>query len=143
MFPELWVFIDSRFENLREIDFERAWERYGAYIDADLCREWDKIYRQRRDTFEMNEHMAKHQYASDDLGHRHMSSGLHALLYTAAWLTPKKITLYGYDNVQSGEFTWSVTRGPDWRKYPDHRWDVERGMVPLIAKEFDTDVVYA
>ena len=68
-----------------------------------------------------------------------MSAGLHAILY-ACHLGYREIVLFGFDNVASGGFTWSVTRGPEWNQYPDHRWDIEREMVKLIGSEYGASI---
>ena len=81
--------------------------------------------------------------SSDDKGHLHMSSGLHALLYACYWLKPKRVNMVGYDNVKTGAFTWSITRGPEWGHYPDHRWDIEHKMVHEIAEQFEVEVHFA
>jgi hypothetical protein len=138
---QLWIFIDSRFDYLTEENFQMARDRFNACIDADLCREWDARYRARRTPLgPIPEHIKQHPIASDERGHKHMSSGLHALLYACEFLRPRTVDLIGFDNVRTGEFTWSVTRGEDWKNYPDHRWDVERDMIPEIEKEWDVEV---
>jgi hypothetical protein len=140
--PELWIFIDSRFPNLTEIELQAAREQFGAQIDKPLCDRWNEIYRNKRTPMGPLPDGVERKRSSDDLGHLHMSSGLHALLYACHWLKPELVNLVGYDNVQSGGFTWSITRGPDWTKYPDHRWDIENLMIDEIASHYDVEVVY-
>ena len=50
------------------------------------------------------------------------------------------MTCYGFDNVKTGTFTWSLMRGPDWEQYPDHRWDVEKEMARLVAARHDVEL---
>ena len=140
---ELWVFIDSRFEHLREHDFDAARKRFDARIDADLCRKWDAIYRDIRTPLkEIPEYVKQHPRASDEFGHRHMSSGLHAIIYACEFLEPDTVHLIGFDNVKSGEFTWSITRGASWKAYPDHRWDVEHAMLEDIEREWNVGIEF-
>jgi hypothetical protein len=140
---QLWIFIDSRFPHLTEEDFEAARQQFNAHIDGELCRAWDAIYRARRTPLpSLPNHIKQHPIASDMRGHRHMSSGLHAVIYACEWLKPERLDLIGFDNVRTGEFTWSITRGQDWKKYPDHRWDVEHKMIPDIAKEYGVEISF-
>lgn len=142
--PELWIFIDSRFGNLSSVDIEDAAARTGARIDRPACDYWNSIYRSMRtDVGGFAHYIKQHKVASDDRGHRHMSSGSHALMYACKFLRPDKVTLFGYDNVKSGEFTWSITRGPEWEQYPDHRWDVEKHMVSMFGDAFGVEIVFA
>ena len=128
-----WVFIDSRFDRLSTEEIQKG---VGpCYASPWLCLEWNRTYRSMRNGgFSMHEAMES-KASSDELGHLHMSSGLHALMYAGAIVQPKAdvIDLYGYDNVRDGCFTWSVTRGPDWNKYPDHRWDVEQKLAKTLS----------
>jgi hypothetical protein len=78
----------------------------------------------------------------DPLGHPHLSAGFHAILYACRFLKPSKVVLAGFDNIESGSFTWSITRGPDWGKYPDHRWDIEHDLLLDIGDEFGVEVSF-
>ena len=141
---ERWVFIDSRFDHLEDSAIRGMEEEYGVRIDKPLCDQWNVTFRkQRTEPIRKLPDGMERKSCSDNYGHRHMSSGLHALLYTCAFLMPDRITLIGYDNVQHGGFTWSLARGPEWKHYPDHRWDVEQKLVPQISKAFNVPVNYA
>ena len=76
------------------------------------------------------------------MGHDHMSAGLHTLIYACKYLNPSNIDLIGCDNLATGQWSWSITRGPDWNQYPDHRWDVEHDMVSMIGRHFNVPINY-
>jgi len=142
--PEYWAFIDSRFENLEDAEIESAIKRFSddnlvLKVDRALCDEWNETYRGMRTPFSLFPQMVSSP-SSDALGHRHMSAGLHTLLYAVKFLKPDEVTLAGYDNVISGTWTWSVARGESWAKYPDHRFDVEHQMLPLISDSFNVEI---
>ena len=140
---ERWVFIDSRFDHLEDDAIFEMCETYGVKIDKAVCDKWNARFRKQRTApFRTLPDGMTTTTASDEYGHRHMSSGLHALLYTCHFLRPKAVTLIGYDNVQSGNFTWSLARGPDWKQYPDHLWWLEHKMVPQIAREYRVQINY-
>jgi len=71
-----------------------------------------------------------------------LSAGFHTILYACQFLKPETITLAGFDNVESGGFTWSITRGPKWDKYPDHRWDMEHDLIGDVEREFGVEVKF-
>jgi hypothetical protein len=71
-----------------------------------------------------------------------LSAGFHTILYTCRFLKPETITLAGFDNLESGGFTWSITRGPKWDKYPDHRWDMEHDLIGDVEREFGVEFKY-
>jgi len=128
-----WVFLDSRHENVTESECLS----FDGVVFQPLCRRWNAYFRELRGPY--TRHPKTVPSHSDDMGHRHMSAGLHAILY-ACELGFKEIRLWGFDNVLSGEFTWSVTRGPQWNEYPDHRWDVERRLLELIKSDYGADI---
>lgn len=132
--PSRWIFLDSRHDDVSDAEVAAD----GCLAFPGLCREWNGIFRSMRtDDYKRDPQMeASH---SDERGHRHMSAGLHAILY-ACELGHREIKLYGFDNVDSGGFTWSITRGPDWNRYPDHRWDIEREMVAVIATRYGANI---
>jgi hypothetical protein len=139
---EYWVFLDSRHNEVTEgqIDAMRAhFEPARCVIDEPLCSTWNEAYRALRTPYTLGEQMER-KGTSDDRGHTHMSAGLHTLIYACSQYD--EVVLVGCDNLASGKFTWSVTRGPDWQKYPDHRWDIEHKMIPTIANHFDTKIGY-
>lgn len=133
---EYWIFLDSRHDDVNDYQIERMAEHFAPrpmLLDREICATWNARYRDARTPFELHDQMETKR-TSDDLGHTHMSAGLHALIYACRRFG--EVHLVGFDNVMSGDFTWSVTRGPQWDKYPDHRWDVEREMVGRIANEY-------
>lgn len=145
--PEVWIFFDTRHENVSDKDVahvDRMYCQAGTprlRYNKHLCDQWDRMYRaMRTGPWERPEQAEAKGSSSDDLGHRHMSAGMKALVYVCAWLDPTSVTLAGFDSVLSGEWTWSATRGPDWQNYPDHRFDVEHRMLPFIAEEFKTEI---
>lgn len=135
-----WAFLDSRHGEVTEDELDKAADQ-GFETRRTLCDHWNERYRQMRTPFEMWP-QSERKATSDDLGHTHMSGGLHTLLYTCELLKPKRIILAGYDNVRTGTFTWSLARGPEWNQYPDHRWDIENKMVPIIASEYGIEITY-
>lgn len=141
--PEYWVFFDSRNYDMSE-EAAEVWVNEFDPIplrhDRELCNLWDSRYREMRSEEWTLNRQAERKETSDDLGHLHMSAGLHTFLYACHWLKPSEITLAGYDNVMSGDFTWSCARGPGWNHYPDHRWDVEKELVHVIANEYRVEV---
>ncbi len=129
----VWVFCDSRHENI---------ELSGSEPFTILLREcnyWNNIYRNLRSSeYARHEKMTVHK-TSSDIGHNHMSCGLHTIIYACHILRPKAITLFGFDNLKTGQFTWSLTRGQQWSEYPDHRWDTENIMLKEISKYYDVE----
>ena len=131
---EKWVFFDSR---------HTGWnpEAMGDYrMNKPLCDIWNGLYRSMRTKWAAEDSRVVSGRTSDDKGHTHMSAGLHTIIYTCVFLKPKEITLVGFDNVKTGDFTWSVTRGQDWKGYPDHRWDIENKMLNYISTMYDVTI---
>lgn len=130
--PEVWVFIDSRYQGIPDEVIEQTpWK-----IDKRLCNEWNAKYRSRRTPYVPPEQTVEY----DRLGHPHVSSGFHTLLYACEFLRPEYVTLAGFDNVETGDFTWSITRGPEYDQYPDHRWDIEHEMLKDVEDEWDVEI---
>lgn len=130
---DIWVFIDSRHENI-EIKKDLRFT-----LLPEVCIYWNNIYRSlRSDNYIRNEKMTIHA-TSSDVGHNHMSCGMHTIIYACEILKPDKITLFGFDNVKTGNFTWSLTRGETWDKYPDHRWDVEKELISMVSKNYSVE----
>jgi hypothetical protein len=129
----IWVFVDSRHEKINikpDLRFT---------LLKDKCDYWNNFYRSlRTDDFTRHEKMTTHA-TSSDVGHNHMSCGLHTIMYACEILKPKKLTLFGFDNISSGKFNWSLTRGPDWNQYPDHRWDIEKEMLLVLADRYSVE----
>lgn len=120
---QFFVFSDSRTQDIGQERLQSIANSFGqktVAIDKPLCDFWDAHYRRLRD--EMG-----------GPGHDHTSAGTHCLMYVGKYLAPCQVTLFGFDSVVSGQWDWSVTRGPDWEHYPDHRFDVENRMLPDLA----------
>lgn len=143
--PEAWLFYDSRHENLdQETDniARRVLKPRNIRADKGLCDEWDEKYREVREqlgSIEQHPQMKPSRYG-DELGEKHLSQGFKAVLYAASMLRPEQITLAGFDNVATGDFSWSITRGPDWTGYPEHRWDVENKMLPMVEEAYGVEI---
>lgn len=134
---KVWVFIDSRHKNLSFTD-----ESTRYTLLKDTCNEWNEIYRSlRTDNYIKDIRMTTYA-TSSDLGHNHMSCGTHTIIYACEILKPKEITLFGFDNVKNGSFTWSMTRGESWKQYPDHRWDIENKLLSLIQDKYSVEFIF-
>ena len=108
-------------------------------FDKHTFLEWNKTYRQRRTPYTPPKKGVVVYFSP--LGHDHLSTGFHTLLY-ACEVLGKDIVLYGFDSMKTGEFTWSVTRGPMWTTYPDHNWETERDMIPLVEQAYGLKVSF-
>lgn len=111
------VAYDSRTYEMADADAKQIKDEFdGAqlFMDKALCRYWDDRYR---------------SLLGDQEGEPHTSSGFHVLMYLGKYFSPATVTLYGFDSMMSGEWTWSLTRGPDWQHYPKHRFDIEHAML--------------
>jgi hypothetical protein len=135
---EVWVFMDSRHQAVSNEAAEDAQRRIPCRIDRELCDTWNRLYRLRRTPYQR----PKGTQEFDPLGHPHLSAGFHTLLYACRFLNPAKVTLAGFDNIETGGFTWSVTRGPEYNRYPDHRWDIEHEMLLDVSQDFDTEIAF-
>lgn len=136
---EYWVFVDSRHAHLPDSALRATEQAVPCTILKNVCDTWNGLYRERRTPYTRPNGMQEF----DPLGHPHLSAGFHTILYTCAILKPDSIDLFGFDNMESGSFTWSVTRGPEWDKYPDHRWDIEHRMVPEVAEHYGVEIRFA
>jgi hypothetical protein len=127
----VWVFCDSRHPNVKLSGNE------NFTVLLDKCNYWNEFYRNKRTAgYVRNKKMAVHN-TSSEVGHNHMSCGLHTIMYACEILKPSKICLYGFDNIKSGDFTWSLTRGKDWNQYPDHRWDIENILLLEFQERYN------
>ena len=126
---QYWVFVDSRHADTDPSVIENAQTLFDkpCILDKTLCDSWDEIYRSKRD--EMG-----------GQGHNHTSQGFKAILYALHFLKPDELILIGFDNIYSGNFTWSITRGPEWKHYPDHRWDVEHALLGNLKQAYDIPI---
>lgn len=140
--PAYWIFLDSRHDKVTQQNIERMTDWYAprdCIIDRALCDEWNAKYRELRNQIgPVERHPQMEEFTP--LGHDHLSAGLLTLVHACKYLNPEKISLIGCDNLATGEFSWSITRGPDWDKYPDHRWDVEHRLIPMIAEHFGVQI---
>jgi len=138
---EYWVFMDSRHHAVADQQVEQVRRAVPCIILRKVCDDWNERYRNMREAFVMDAAQERKK-TSDELGHTHMSAGLHTLIYACELLKPKAVMLAGFDNVQTGGFTWSISRGPDWQQYPDHNWATEHKLVPVIAEHYGVEVSY-
>jgi len=134
-----FLFIDSRTENVTPLGIADMADRFHGecVIDKELCEFWMHAYRQNRQTQPLEARQEAKGKISDDMGHLHPSAGTFAIAYILEYLCPDELKLFGFDNVLSGEFNWSVTRGEDWDKYPDHNWNAENRLLNLIATYYN------
>jgi hypothetical protein len=142
--PEYWVFLDSRHVDITDGELDELRQHFlpaHTFIDRELCDKWNQIYRDVRTPYDGPVPQMSLTRTSDPVyGHNHMSAGLHAILYACALYGIDDLHLAGFDNVKTGAFDWSITRGPDWDHYPDHRWDIERNMLGLIAEHYHVKI---
>ena len=134
-----WLFLDTRTLQTPDVDLKSVIDRFkpnSCLIDRDLCRQWINYYRALRVPFDQDKLQEGKGPLSDGLGHLHFSAGMFAILYALKHLKPETLNLYGFDNVKSGHFAWSVTRGPDWKQYPDHNWKTESILLADVAKHY-------
>ena len=143
-----WLFVDTRTSHMCDIELagiqRQFFPEYSCLIDKDLCMKWISIYQGMRETPTLDSRQVKKatdidgavRPLSDDLGHLHFSAGMFAIIYAFEHLKPKELNLYGFDNVRTGAFDWSVTRGEDWKEYPDHNWQTEAKLIQVVAKEY-------
>lgn len=123
---QYWVFLDSRHEDVSRETLASVpyiFSPKEVIMDKGLCDDWDMRYRSLRDDM-------------DGPGHNHTSQGFKAILYALHFLEPERLLLAGFDNVMTGKFSWSVTRGPEWQHYPDHRWDVENRLLGALQANY-------
>ena len=124
-----WVLLDSRHTDTDQTIIDNVQNIFDkpCILDQGLCNSWDEIYRSKRDDM-------------GGQGHNHTSQGFKAILYALHFLAIDELILVGFDNIYSGDFTWSITRGPDWKHYPDHRWDVEHKLLTDLKKTYDIPI---
>ena len=129
---EYWTFVDSRHATVDVADWD-------GVVNKALCDDWNQRFRAARTPYRRIDGTVLCASSDEGLGHNHLSAGFHAILY-ACELGAKVVRLAGFDNVVSGNFTWSVTRGRDYRTYPDHRWDIEHQMLPLVETSYGVKI---
>lgn len=125
-----WVFDDSRTYG-RGVPVPE-----GAYCDSELCKRWRDEYLAIRQPYTLADGQQAYDGLSDECGHKHQSAGSHAIMYALALLRPEMISLYGFDSIATGAFTWSVTRGKQWHQYPDHNWRAESVLLDKMAEHY-------
>ena len=128
---DFWLFDDTR----TEIDDDKVMPK-GAYLARDTCRVWRTQYRRLRKTYTKANSQKPKDGLSDDKGHLHPSAGSHAIMYTMDKLNPDRITLYGFDSLLSGKHDWSITRGNEYKEYPDHNWAAEQELLKLLCNVY-------
>jgi hypothetical protein len=131
-----WVFVDSRHSHIPDSVLRKTEDAVPCTILRGVCDRWNELYRSRRVAWEKHPQMREF----DPLGHPHLSAGFHTILYACELLHPARIDLMGFDNIQTGTFTWSITRGPGYGTYPDHRWDMEHRMIPEVAGHYGVEI---
>lgn len=75
-------------------------------------------------------------------GHPHSSQGFKAVGHAMAWLRPDRLALVGFDNIFTGDRTWSVTRGPDYDRYPNHHWKAEHIALDEMSDDMGVPVTF-
>lgn len=122
------VFYDSRTYDMpkeKVAAIRELFTKANLFLDHDLCRFWDDRYLER---------------LGESEGEPHTSTGFHVLPYLGKYFNPCTVTLFGFDSLASGEWTWSLTRGPDWDKYPKHRFDIENAMLPELETVYNMKI---
>lgn len=152
---QYWIHVDSRLSTDERVavaelsaivDYFKD-ERKNLVIDRRLCDQWDEEYRRASANFYREKGLlAECKVARiQDEGHHyhpHTSSGFKAVIHAAHLLRPLEIKLFGFDALGSGEWTWSVTRGPSWQDYPNHAWHIEKELLKRVANEYDTSFTF-
>ena len=138
---EYWVFMDSRHGDKSPEAMIEHFSPKKCIIDKDLCDSWNENYRAWRDQAGPIETPDQVKEFTP-LGHNHMSAGLHTLIYACDFLDVDVVHLIGCDNLATGKWAWSLTRGPEYTNYPDHRWDVEHKIVPMVAEAYNQKIGY-
>jgi len=140
---EYWGFMDSRhYNNMETLDSVKRLmhnRELPFHVDPPLCKMWDEAFMMQRKHPVVYDKM-KPSVHGDDLGEKHTSQGFKAIVYAATRLDIDELVLIGFDNLYSGEFTWSVTRGPDWKQYPIHDWAVEHQMIPMVENTYNLKI---
>jgi len=140
---EYWAFTDSRHHDRPELldPIRRMFHKrkLPLFIDDELCRRWDKIFMDNRAEIDVHAQMKNSKYA-DEIGEKHTSQGFKGIVYACSHLDIDELVLVGFDNIHSGEFSWSVTRGPDWKQYPQHDWATEHRLIPLVAETYNVKI---
>lgn len=125
-----WSFYDTRTDHV-EVAFEQ-----NVILDRELCQHWRGIYRDLRPVIALDEAQKAINGLSDERGHLHPSAGMYAIIYALHFEKPDLLSLYGFDSLTTGRFTWSVTRGSEWMEYPDHNWAAEKALLAAVAEHY-------
>mgnify|MGYP003394072903 CR=1 FL=1 len=147
---EYWIFFDSRHAHISpdiltarmasDMNLGRLFNGSSVICDQEICNQWDEIYRKAREPMEWSDQMQDSKSSDIELGENHTSQGFKAILYACKYLEDKQINLIGFDNLFTGKFTWSTTRGPEWDKYPKHNWATERKLLEKVKDTFNKDI---
>ncbi len=130
---DFWLFDDTRTEN----DSDKTLPQdANVYCDRDVCRFWRTQYRRLRKDYVKADSQKLIDGVSDNKGHLHPSAGTHAILYAMHKANPDEIQLHGFDNILSGTHDWSITRGHEYKEYPDHNWPAESQMLDLLCRVY-------
>lgn len=132
----LWAFQDTRTEDWPP----ETWTRYGAECSPLLCRHLIERYRAIRGRMVLDDAQTTKGALSDDHGHLHPSAGMFSIAMAMHDMQLSELALFGFDSLVSGVFDWSVTRGPDYREYPDHNWQAEARLLRELATEHGMDL---
>lgn len=139
---KFWIFVDQRTKDLPTAMEEALHRDYGGvHCDRALCEKWRNRYIDLRWPIERDPQQVMNALLSDEMGHRHQSAGSHAIMYALDVLKPKSISLYGMDSLTSGVFVWSITRGPEYKTYPDHNWRAEKELLLAMATDYGYSIV--
>jgi hypothetical protein len=132
---EYWILYDSRHRNTSREEIEAILKAFRdlrgnkptKILDAqNLCNLWDSWFLKFQDQY------------SEEEKYPHLSQGMKALVLLLEFLPEdgkEEVHLIGFDNVASGERTWSVTRGRDW-EYPPHNWKAEHDFIGFLNERF-------
>lgn len=145
MFPcKQWIFPDPR-NSPQEIDKARSQYPLAEYLPQFL-EFWHDEYRKIRERPDLSPIQKPHGQLSDELGHRHFSQGMAAIVYAIAIFDDaKEISLAGFDNVQSGTFTTSLANrpyDPTGQNYPDHNWLAEARLLKRLATIYNRTFLF-
>ena len=138
-----WLFLDTRTFHVSDADIDtvrRFFAPAECVIDRKLCERWVEHYRRMRGAIALDARQEDKGTLSDERGHKHCSAGMFAVIHAMALLRPQRLDIVGFDNVATGTFDWSITRGPDWNQYPDHNWKTEARMLDEVAREYGYSV---
>lgn len=136
---EYWLFVDTRTAHIPQSELDEVIKKFlpnQCHIDRYTCLYWVEQYKRIRNKIKLDRRQELKGPLSDEKGHLHCSAGMFSIIYALSHLKPDELVLYGFDNIYNGTFNWSVTRGMEWRKYPDHNWQAESRMIYDVCKHY-------